>query len=362
MTISDRFLAWQRAQGIEPGSHVRSSGMKVKRGAEILEGPYPKSFDEFIGQEVARSQIEAAVATAEVLSKPMDHMLLASGYPGVGKTALARLTAFTLGTGMVELSGLVTDKDAAKALKSMVDGDVLFIDEIHRLVGFGKSRAEWLLTLLQDGELHMPTGVITAPKITVIAATTDKEKLPQTILDRFVIQPILEQYSDAEGKEIALFQAKRLGFGVPRLPLPGKDQWLSEVTQAAKNNPRRIGQVLTTVRDVALSSKLANLSDQGYDLTKALKWLGLTSDGITRGGQDYLLGLLAYGGIAGATTIKALLNEEQLAHTERDLIQEGYVAVTPRGRMLTDYGEDRARQLADERMETPALATTRGTS
>jgi Holliday junction DNA helicase RuvB len=353
-SLSENFLAWQQkqAQGGSPGR--RTGGAKVKRGEEILEGPYPKSFDEFIGQEVARCQIQAAIEAAEVMGKPMDHMLLASGYPGVGKTALARLTAHALGTGMVELSGLVSDKDAVKALKSMVDGDVLFIDEIHRLVGFGKSRAEWLLTLLQDGELHMPTGVVTAPKITVIAATTDKEKLPQTILDRFTVQPILEQYSTAEGAQIALFQAKRLGFGVPRLPLPIKDQWLTEVAQAARNNPRRIGQVLTTVRDVALSSKLSNLSDEGYDLTKALLWLGLTPDGITRGGQDYLIGLLAYGGTAGVSTIKALLNEEQLVHTERDLIQEGYVEVTPRGRVLTDYGEDRARRLVDARMENTA--------
>jgi len=284
----------------------------------------------------------------------MEHMLLASGTPGVGKTALARLSVHTLGAGMVELSGLVTDKDAAKALKVMRDGDVLFLDEVHRLVGFGKSRAEWLLTLLQDGELHMPTGVIVAPKITVIAATTDRERLPQTILDRFVIQPILEPYSEGEAVQIAAFQASRLGFGSTLLPMPASKAWLAGIASASRNNPRRISKLLSAVRDVALSTKLANLHKDGYDISVALDWNGLTTDGITSVGQDYLLGLLAYGGTAGLPTMKALLNEEQLNHTERDLIQDGYVEVTPRGRALTDFGNERAIKLADQRMGVTA--------
>ena len=347
--LSDAFLTRQTQQTDFSGAS-RRRGPKIKRGMEILEGPYPKSFADFIGQGKAVAQIGAAIASATVLHEPMGHMLLASGYPGVGKTALARLTAFKMDVGMVELSGLVSDKDAAAALKVMRDGDVLLIDEIHRLVGYGKSRAEWLLTLLQDGELHMPTGVIQAPRITVIAATTDKEKLPQTILDRFTVQPILEPYSAQEGVQIGVLAARRLGFG-DHLPMPPTNDWLVAVTRAAKNNPRRIGQLLSTVRDVALSSECANLTDAGYDITQALDWNGLTEDGITRSGQDYLISLLAYGGMAGLASIKALLNEEQLVHTERELIQEGFVAVTARGRMLTEYGEERAVQLTSDRVE-----------
>ena len=344
------FLAYQMAR-TNGGGGYRGHGPKVKRGDEILDGPYPKSFAQFVGQTTARSQILAAITASVVLKEPMDHMLLASGQAGVGKTALARLTAFKLGAGMVELSGLVSDKDAAKALKVMRDGDVLLIDEIHRLVGHGKSRAEWLLTLLQDGELHMPTGVITAPKITVIAATTDKERLPQTILDRFTIQPILEPYSLDEAMRIALLQATRLGFGTELLPMPANDDWLRAAAHAARHNPRRIGKLLSSVRDVALSTKGSNLSDAGYDISLALEWNGLTQDGITRCGQDYLLGLLAYGGVAGQSTLKALLNEELLVQTERDLIQDGFVEVTPRGRTLTDYGNERAIKLATNKME-----------
>jgi Holliday junction resolvasome RuvABC ATP-dependent DNA helicase subunit len=343
------FLAYQLAR--TNGGAYRGHGPKVKRGLEILEGPYPKSFVEFVGQSTARSQILASITASVVLSQPMDHMLLASGQPGVGKTALARLTAFKLGAGMVELSGLVSDKDAAKALKVMRDGDVLLIDEIHRLVGQGKSRAEWLLTLMQDGELHMPTGVIVAPKITIIAATTDKERIPQTILDRFVLQPILEPYSLEEGVEIAKLQATRLGFGTELLPMPEDDTWLRTAAHAARHNPRRIGKLLSSVRDVALSTNGSNLSEAGYDISLALEWNGLTKDGITRSGQDYLMALLAYGGTAGQSTLKALLNEELLVQTERDLVQDGFMEVTPRGRTLTDYGNERAIQLANNKME-----------
>lgn len=355
MAIMEDYLAYKlkrdtitEAHGLRASNQSR--GPRVKRGIEILDGPYPQAFADFIGQSMARTQILAAITTAVVMKESMGHMLLASGMPGVGKTALARLTAFKLGAGMVELSGLVTDKDACAAIKVMKDGDVLLLDEVHRLVSHGKAKAEWLLTLLQDGELHMPTGVVIAPKITVIAATTDKEKLPQTILDRFQVQPILENYTTAEGLLIAQMQAKRLGYGSELLPMPEATDWLAGVARAARNNPRRISQLLSSVRDVALSNP-GSMTSQGYDIATALEWNGLTPDGITRIGQDYMMGLLAYGGTAGVATIKALLNEADLTHTERDLIQSGCLEITSQGRTLTDYGSDRAIELVETRMK-----------
>ena len=93
------------------------SKITVRRGAEILEGPYPKRFTEFVGQENAVLQIITAVTSAIERQVPMRHVLLASGYPGVGKTALGRLTADLLGTGFVELGGKVKDVDAAAAIR-----------------------------------------------------------------------------------------------------------------------------------------------------------------------------------------------------------------------------------------------------
>lgn len=350
MPLPTGLLAWRmaNAKGTPHGF-----GPQVKRGAEILEGPYPQTFTDFIGQEKARLQILAAITSAARRDAPMDHMLLASGSPGIGKTALSRLTASMLGTGFVELGGSVGDRDVVKAIRTMQDGDCLFLDEVHRLVSRGKARAEWLLTLLQDGVIQLPTGVVTAPKITVIAATTDAQKLPETILDRFPIKPVLEPYSDEEAVQIARISAQRLGFG-DLLPLPVVDQWLSQVAKACDNNPRRMGQLLTSVRDVALTNDCADLGEAGYDIATALDWNGLTTDGLTASDQDYLLALFSYGGTAGLPSIKAMLGEDQVGHTEKHLIQRGYVKVTPRGRELTDYGLERTHALATEKMEETA--------
>lgn len=323
-------------------------GPTIKRDWEIVDGPYPKTFGDYIGQSKARAMILAAIASALTRQAPMDHTLIASGHPGIGKTTLARLTAYKLGVGFMELGGAVTDKDAARALKGMQDGDVLFLDEIHRLVHRGKSNAEWLLTLLQDGSIQTPTGSIQAPAITVIAATTDAQKLPSTILDRFMVKPILEPYSTPEATLIARTTAHRMGFGSDQLPMPTGEDWLRQVADASNNNPRLMGGLLTTIRDIAYSTELGNLDgNEGYDIQLALEWNDLTPDGLTRTAQDYMCALWSHGGTAGISTIKATLNEEQLGHTERLLIQKGYITVATRGRTLTDYGMERARGLVE---------------
>lgn len=324
-------------------------GPEVLRGDDILKGPYPKTWMEFVGQEQAKAQLLAARISAAKREARMDHVLLASGHPGIGKSSLARLLAHALNAGLVELGGNINDKAASKALRSLDDGDVLFLDEIHRLVSRGKSSAEWLLNLLQDGTMVTSTGVQRAPEITVIAATTDAQKLPQTILDRFPIKPVIVPYTDEEAVLVGVSAARRLGFG-EIIPLP-EGEWMSKVAKASDNNPRRMTQLLVGVRDVALSTNNSNLGEDGYDLTTALQWSGLTEDGLSTPAQNYLIFLYAVGGTAGITSIKSALQEEELKHTEALLIQKGYVLVTGRGRELTDFGAERALELARQQME-----------
>lgn len=327
------------------GQHGTHAGPAptVKHGAEILAGPYPQSFEGFVGQLQARAQIVAAITSAATRGEVLDHILLASGQQGIGKTTLGRLTAHLRGVGFVELGGNVTEKDVAAALKVMERGDVLFLDEVHRLVSRGKAKAEWLLTLLQDGELHLPTGVVTSPGITIIAATTDVEKLPETIIDRFGVKPQLFAYTPAEGKQIAEVTAARLGFG-SLLPMQST-HWLAQVTAAADGNPRRMGNILASVRDIALADSASNYDGAGYDIDVALRWNGLTPDGLTQVMQDYLVSLYAFGGTAGSGTLKAMLSESQLVVTEKHLVQRGFIEIGPRGRSLTDMGTERATQL-----------------
>ena len=340
-------LAYKLAQAT---TQPRIACANVKRGDAILDGPYPKSFSEFVGQEQARLQLIAAIGSAYKRGTSVDHILLASGQPGIGKTTLGRLVAHKIQRGFFEVGGTVTEKDMQMVLKQMEDGDVLFLDEVHRLVNRGKAKAEWLLQLLQDGVIVTPRGVVVAPQITVIAATTDAQKLPETILDRFPIKPVLLPYTEAEACRIANTTATRLGFG-DLIPMPAQSEWLAGVARACDNNPRRMTQLLVAVRDVALASDNANLSEaEGYDLSTALEWNGLTEDGLSRTSQDYLLVLFAYDGTAGLPSMKAALNEEQLRHTEKQLIQKGFIKVTSRGRELTDLGMDRAMQIAQEEM------------
>jgi Holliday junction DNA helicase RuvB len=331
-------VAYQLAKGM---SRTSAPGPQVKRGEEILDGPYPKRFSDFIGQQVAKDQIIAAVMSAAVRKTAMSHILLASGQPGIGKTALARLAAECRDVGFVELGGKVTEKDAAAALNVMEDGDVLFLDEVHRL---GASGSEWLLTLLQDGALQLRTGVVKAPDITVIAATTDAQKLPRAVLNRFHIAPALDPYTLTEAVQIAKLNAERLGFG-DYVPMPEEDAWLERVAKASLNNPRRMTTFLTAVRDDQLMNK-NSYSPTGYDLTTAMEWTGVTEDGITRLGQEYLIALFTSDGVASITTLQRLLNEDQLRHTEGELINLGFVEVTGKGRALTEYGMTRARELA----------------
>jgi Holliday junction DNA helicase RuvB len=346
-------LAWRLAN---KASHQTSKAkVTIKHGDEIIgDGPYPKSFTEFVGQEQAKVQLLASMISATKRNAALGHVLLASGYPGIGKTTLAKLIAVKLDAGYAEVGGTATAQDVLPILQAMKDGDVLFIDEIHRMCAFGKRNAEWLLQLLQDGVIALGTGVVECPKITIVAATTDAQKLPKTILDRFLIQPVLESYTPAEGVEIAEVTAIRLGFGDDDLPMPTQRAWLHQIAAASDYNPRVIGRLLATVRDYVLASEdpASKMSEAGYDVALALKWTGLSSDGLDQVARDYLMLLYGYGGMAGAVTLKAALNESAIEHTERLLIQKGFIQVTPKGRELTTLGTERAEALLADIEET----------
>lgn len=318
------------------GSH-HNGGQRVARGDDAIfgTGPYPRTLEAYVGQNVAKAQIASALASCRTRGVPFHHTLLSHGLPGLGKTSLAKIIASSLGTGYIEIGGTVTAKDAAPILRSMETGDVLFIDEIHRMVSSGKRNAEWLLQLLQDGVLALPTGTLRIAPITVIAATTDRQKLPRTIIDRFTLQPLLEPYTEAEAIEIVRRTAVRMSVGVTELEL-------GQIAIAADCNPRMISTILTTVRDLHTSKP----SDDA--VSTAISWCGVSHDGISRSAQDYLMILLGYGGVAAVGTMRAVLNEISIEQTEQSLIQKGMIAVTPRGRELTPLGAERAELLIAE--------------
>jgi Holliday junction DNA helicase RuvB len=311
---------------------------QIKRGDDIIgDGPYPHDFTQFVGQNTARMQILTAITAAAKRGEALPHMLLASGQPGIGKTSLGKLTAHTLKVGYAELGGVVTAEKARPVLEAMQDRDVLFLDEIHRMVASGKKNAEWLLQLLQDGVLVLPGGTVEIPKITVIGATTDAQLLPETIVDRFPIQPILEPYTVEEAVQIAHVTASRL-----RMTLA--EPQYHRIAAAADYNPRVMGRLLATVRDIQDADPTC-----ADPVARAQHWTGFSDDGLTRLAQDYLMLLYGYGGVASLPTMLAVLGESVLKHTERDLVQRGFITVTNRGRELTGLGRERAAKLMDEK-------------
>lgn len=313
-----------------------SAGPTPKHGEEIFEGDYPHSWEELIGQKAAVAQILAAMRSATMRDKRLDHVLLSSGLHGIGKSSIARLIAWGMGVGFMELSGPVSVDEARVVLRSMEDGDVLFYDEIHQAVTGGKSKAEWLLHLLQDGRLLTARGSEQAPDITVIGASTDSGRLPLTILSRFPIKPVIEGYTEDEATLIAGQLAKRMGMGTSVLPMPAK-KILRQVAVAGNASPRDMRSLLIALRDVYLGM------DQGFDMDQARTWVGVTEDGLTKAAQDYLITLLiTFEGRAGAATIASALREPgPLAHTEQTLTTKGYVRITPNGRELTEEGTRR---------------------
>lgn len=314
---------------------------------EEMAGDYPTSWDAFIGQESAKRQLRVAAASARLRGEPLEHVLLSSPEPGIGKTSLALLCGMELGTNVKVVSGKIPPAQARIALSGLEDGDVLFYDEIHMAVQGGKGNAEWLLHLLQDGVIMGPMGPEAQPKITIIGATTDVGRLPKTIIDRFAKRPDLSPYSDEEATSIALGKAGRL-FTTPASPFPSLEN-LQDVARAAVNNPRIIGHILSNLRDIAVTTEAENYDRdaRSYDLTEALAWMGLTGDGLDRTARRYLVALLKdFAGGAGERALADRLGETGgLGHVEKVLMSKGLVAKTKQGRVLTGVGIKRAQQI-----------------
>jgi Holliday junction DNA helicase RuvB len=312
-----------------------------------LGGDYPTTWDGFIGQEVAKRKLQTAARSARMRGDRMEHTLFSSGTPGVGKTSLAVLTAQEVGGSLSVLSGAIKVNDARIALAELDDGDVLFIDEIHQMFAGSKVNGEWLLHLLQDGVIMGPRGAEPQAKITVLAASTDSGKIPATVMERFSVTDLV-RYTDDEGARIAEALALRV-FPRPPCPPPSEENCRA-IAAAASNSPRIMRKLWVTCRDIFLTSRASNWTGLQYDLSDTLAWHGLTRDGLTHGCRAYLISLLRdFAGGAGAKALQDRLQEPGgLGHTERLLQEKDLIALTKSGRVLTQAGIRRARQLIRE--------------
>lgn len=298
----------------------------------------PQSFDEYIGQENAKEMLKVYTKAATGRGEVLDHTLL-YGPPGLGKTTLAQIIANEMHGNIKIISGPSIEKtgDLAAVLSQIEEGDILFIDEIHRIPRFIE---ETLYSAMEDFVLDIMVGSdasarsirIDIPHFTLVGATTRYGDISSPLRDRFGVVLRLEYYSIDELKLIAKRTARVYQTEI-------SDEASLELAMRSRGTPRIVNRLFRRVRDFAsvLSDGKINL-----DITKlALGKLNIDDKGLDFTDHRYLSVLIKQfnGGPVGLETLSASIGEEPTTLEdvyEPYLLQEGFISRTPRGRVATE--------------------------
>jgi holliday junction DNA helicase RuvB len=298
----------------------------------------PQRFFEYIGQENVKEMIQIAVEAAKKRSESLDHVLL-YGPPGLGKTTLAQVIANELGVNMKVVSGPTIERtgDLAAILTSLEPGDVLFIDEIHRMP---KIVEEILYSSMEDFVIDIVVGKdngarsirVDLPPFTLIGATTRFGDLTGPLRDRFGIVHKLEFYTDEELQIICTRTASIYQYQAESLAI-------EELAKRSRGTPRIVNRLFRRVRD------FADILGDGtitLEITRiALNKLKIDDSGLDSKDREYLNVIIDKyrGGPVGLETIATSISEDPLTLEdvyEPYLIQKGYISRTPRGRIVTE--------------------------
>ena len=300
----------------------------------------PKSLDEFVGQQAARENLRIFIQAAKARGDALDHVLF-FGPPGLGKTTLAQIVAKEMGVGFRATSGPVIAKsgDLAALLTNLDEGDVLFVDEIHRL---NPAVEEVLYPAMEDRALDLMIGEgpsarsvrIDLPRFTLVGATTRQGLLTTPLRDRFGI-PVRLQFYTVEELELVVRRAARL------LDLAITSDGAIEIARRSRGTPRIAGRLLRRVRDFANVAGAAAVDRKVADA--ALQRLEVDQLGLDLMDRRYLMMIadIYRGGPVGVETLAAGLSEARDTIEEviePYLIQLGLIARTARGRCLNGPG------------------------
>lgn len=311
-----------------------------RRPEDVDAALRPKTLDEFVGQKAARENLRVFIEAARTRGDALDHVLF-FGPPGLGKTTLAQIIAREMGVGFRATSGPVIAKsgDLAALLTNLEDGDVLFIDEIHRLA---PAVEEILYPAMEDRALDLMIGEgpsarsvrIDLPKFTLVGATTRQGLLTTPLRDRFGIPVRLTFYSVEELEKVIRRAAALLDLGIA-------DDGAKEIARRARGTPRIAGRLLRRVRDFANVAGEATVSAKVADA--ALNRLEVDGLGLDAMDRRYLTMIadIYKGGPVGVETLAAGLSEPRDTVEEviePFLIQMGLIARTARGRCLNAGG------------------------
>ncbi len=309
-----------------------------REDTEIENSLRPKTLDEYIGQDKAKTQLDIFIKAARFRGEQLDHVLL-YGPPGLGKTTLSAIIANEMGANFKVTSGPAIERagDLAAILTNLMDNDVLFIDEIHRL---NRTVEEILYPAMEDGCLDIIIGKgpsarsirIDLPKFTLVGATTRSGMLTSPLRDRFGVILNLDLYETEDLYKIINRSANILGVEIDH-------ESKLELARRSRGTPRIANRLLKRVRDFAQVRGDGKIDSDIAD--EALEMFQVDKEGLDSVDKRLMLAVIQKfgGGPVGVETLAASIGEDRETIEEvyePYLIQKGFLSRTPRGRIAMD--------------------------